>query len=658
MTTSLTTRAGRYLGEALRGVRQAPVEVIATLVVATMFSWALESDAGDAAFRAWAEVAVPCALLLVVAWTGTLLYATGHWDAVRRWAFTIGGALVLGIYAWTLVDFRFEAEVWRAALLVAAAVAWLVALPAFGGRDDAGAARVDRMRRVDGRFALRVIGAVLYGAALFIGLALALAAVDNLFELRLDEEIFMHVWGWIAFVLIPWIVLGGLEDYVRSAAAESGPAEAAAAPVAAEAVPAPGTAAMTPAVATSSGVASVVYRIALWLVPPLLALYTLILYAYVIRMLVTGEIPKNLVSPMLLAAGGLTALALLLFDPRPGRGVLARWLRLAPALFIPLAPLGYWVLLMRIDQYGWTEFRVVRVVVLSALAALAIGATVQLWRRRAFSLHAVPLVLAGALLLSAVGPWSALSVSRKSQESRLAMALAEVGIAPDAVGTAVTVPPVPEGATAQRPGADGRGAGADTSRIVPAGAYEQIRESARYLALHFGADALPAALAPFADEQPGRVDYAARLGLKPDALPAREGLAIGGTLGRGSPLQIGGGTAYRISWTRGPFGAERPEGVVAPDDRGVVSVALRDGTRLELVADGRMLMADLSPLMREIERTADPRGLDQLPPEHALVPLADAAGNRSGDLVIWSLRADADSTGWRLQRAEGLAVVR
>ncbi|HSK21048.1 MAG TPA: DUF4153 domain-containing protein [Longimicrobiales bacterium] len=638
MTTSLTARASRYMSDSLRGVRQAPVEVIATLVVAATFSWALESGAGDAAFQAWAEIAVPCALLLVVAWTGTLLYASGRWDAVRRWAFTIGGAVVVGIYAWTLVDLRYEAEAWRAALLVAAAVAWLVALPAFSGRGDAGAERVARMRRVDGRFSLRVIGAVLYGAALFIGLALALAAVDNLFEVRLDEQIFMHVWGWIAFVLIPWIVLGGLEDYVRAAAPAS--AAAAEAGVGPERPPEGGDAAMTAAGAPSSGVASVAYRIALWLVPPLLALYTLILYAYVIRILATGEIPKNLVSPMLLAAGGLTALALLLFDPRPGRGVLARWLRLAPALFIPLAPLGYWVLLMRIDQYGWTEFRVVRVVVLSALVTLAIGATLQLWRRRGFSLHAAPLVLAGALLLSAVGPWSALSISRRSQEGRLTTALADVGIAAEAVG------------------ADAAAAtDADSSRIVPATAYEQIRESARYLALHFGPDALPASLAAFADEQPGRVDYAARLGLKPDALPARDGLAIGGTLGRGAPLEIGGGTAYRISWTRGPLGDDRPEGVVAPDDRSVVGVALREGMRLELLVDSRLLMADLAPLLRELERTADPRGLDRLPQEHALVPLADAAGNRAGDLVVWSLRASADSTGWRLQRAEALAVV-
>lgn len=603
MTSAWTARAGRYLNDALRGVRQAPVEVVATLVVATTFSWALESDAAQAAFRTWWEIAVACALLLVVAWTGTLLHATGRWDAARRWAFTVGGALVVWIYSWTLVDFRYEAEAWRAGLLLAAAAAWLVALPAFGARGGSGEERIERMRRVDGRFVLRALGAVLYGTALYLGLVLALASVNTLFELDLHGEIYGHVWGWIAFVLVPWIVLGGLADYIRAPAADT----------------------------AYSGVAPVAHRITLWLVPPLLALYTLILYAYVVRILVTGEIPKNLVSPMVLAAGGLAAVALLLFDPRPGRGGLARGLRLAPALFLPLAPLGYRALFLRIDQYGWTEFRLARLAVLSGLLALAIGATVQLVRRRSFSLHAAPLALATVLLLSAVGPWSALAVSQRSQQARLATALAEVETAPNAV--------------------------ADSARVVPAKAYEQIRESGRYLAAHFGREVLPPELAGFADDQPGQVDYAARLGLRPDSLPAREGLFIGGTLGREAPIEVGGGLAYRIDWAGGPRGEARLEGMGPPGGRSPVGVALRDGVRLELSVGSRLLTADLGPLVRELERTSDPREPDALPPEHALVPLTDAAGDRAGDLVVWSLWAQADSAGWQLQRVEGLAVV-
>src|SRR5690606_39228449 len=219
--------------------------------------------------------------------------------------------------------FEYEAERWRAFLLVAAAVAWLVAVPAFAG-ERAGA--VQRMRRIDGRILLRLIGAQLYGIALFAGLALALRAIDVLFELRLRSEIYGHVWGWISFVLVPWVVLGGLRDYVRSLDQES-------------------------------AVAGVAQRIALFLVPPLLAVYSVILSAYVVRIFITQEIPKNLVSPLVLAAGGIAALGLLLFDPRPAARGVNRWLRIAPALFLPLVPLGMWALVLRTNQYGLTEFR-------------------------------------------------------------------------------------------------------------------------------------------------------------------------------------------------------------------------------------------------------------------------------------------------------------
>lgn len=464
-TGRLRTRATRYLGDAARGIQQAPIEVITALSIAMTFSWALEME--GQLHQSWAEFAVACVLLLAIAWTGTLLQAMGAWGGLRRWLLTLGGAVAAAIYAHTLADFQYQAEVWRAVLLIGAAVLWLIALPAFGGARDG---RTERMRRVDGRVLLRVIGALLYGAALFAGLALALGAIDVLFELELNENIYAHVWGWIFFALVPWIVIGGLPDYVR---------------------PADG----------SSQVAGVAHRIALYLVPPLLALYGLILYAYVVRILVTGEVPKNLVSPMVLAAGGLAALALLLFDPKPGRGGLARLLRLAPPLFLPLVPLGAWALVMRVNQYGWTEFRAVRIIVLGALAVLAVAATFQLVRRRPFALHVAPVGLAAVFLLAGIGPWSALAISRDSQQDRLESALTRVDIPP---GDTAYAPVRPDEQEAER--------------VVPAATYEQIRSSARYLASHFGPDALPPVLRGLGGHDDARwLDYASELALRPDS---------------------------------------------------------------------------------------------------------------------------------------------
>jgi hypothetical protein len=54
----------------------------------------------------------------------------------------------------------------------------------------------------------------LYAQALFAGLALALVAVDKLFELNLKNTIYAHVFGWLMIGLVPWVVVGGLSDYV------------------------------------------------------------------------------------------------------------------------------------------------------------------------------------------------------------------------------------------------------------------------------------------------------------------------------------------------------------------------------------------------------------------------------------------------------------
>lgn len=594
MTPSLRERATSYLRDAAAGVRRAPAEVAVTLAVAVAFSAAIEY--GGDTMRSWAETAVAGLLTLAIAWTGTLLHETGAWSARRRWLFTVGGAVVVALYAHAFADFSLEAEAWRALLLVATAVLWTIGMPALTQR---GGDAVGRMRRIDGRIVLRMVGALLYCLALFGGLALALAAVDSLFELELDGAIYGHVFGWIFFVLAPWIVLGGLPDYIR-------PADA------------------------PSAVGSVAQRIALFLVPPLLGVYYLILYAYVVRILVTSELPKNLVSPMVLAAGALVLAALLLFDPRADARPLSRALRIAPPLFLPLAGLGAYALLVRLDQYGLTEFRVIRLVVLVMLGALAVAATAAVVRRLRMPLHWALFALAATALVLAVGPWSALALSKRSQDARLVRALEAVDIDPADETFRVDSIGQPE------------------PRLVPAADFEQIRSSAQYLATHFGPDALPPALWHLARQEDARwVDYATGLGLRPDGPIDDQPMTRGGFLAQGAAVPITGGTAYRLGLH-----------VPGPGQEAVpaASIVVADSTRVMVRLPDRVLFADLAPLLV----TALPghgRG-GEIPAGKAALPLLDAEGHRHGDLLVSHVWMHEDSTGSRLNTIEATALVR
>src|SRR6185369_1108971 len=166
----------------------------------------------------------------------------------QRAAITLTGGLLACAYAGWVINFDHEAEGWRALVLLAGMVAAVAAVPAFARNADPNLA----FRRINGRILLRAIGVGLYASALFAGLALALGAVDKLFELHLHGEIYGHVFGWLMVGLVPWVVVGGLPDYVAP-------------------------------LGKQSEVARVVYRLALFLIPPLLALYVAILYAYGIR---------------------------------------------------------------------------------------------------------------------------------------------------------------------------------------------------------------------------------------------------------------------------------------------------------------------------------------------------------------------------------------
>jgi hypothetical protein len=601
MRSMLTHRTRRYLTDAALAFERAPVEVVLVVCIAITFSFAVEM--GGDAFPRWIEIAVTAALMATAAWTATLLHGLGVFSARTRWAVTLAGAAAAGAYGGFVLDVDRAAEGWRAAMLMGAAVLWLAAVPVFarlrGLRGDAAArdAAVDLMRTVTGRTLLRVLGALLYSAALFAGLALALGAIDTLFELELEGSIYAHVFGWIFFVLAPWIVIGGIEEYLRPADARP-------------------------------EVMSVVHRMTAFLVPPLLVLYFGILYAYTIRIAVTGEVPKNLVSPMVLAAGALAVLALLLYDPRPGTSATARTLRAAPPLFIPLAALGVWTIWTRLDQYGLTEFRLLRVIALVALGLLAIAATVQVMRHQRLVLYVAPLLLAAALFASAL---LVPALARASQQARLQQALSAADIDAHVTLVGFGATPTPH----------------DTARrTIPSASYDQINSVTRYLVEHFGEEALPQAVAGRITQRSDTYDVSARLGLRRSVEDLTGPRFIGGYLPGPAAIELGDVVAHRVS-----AGPRRR--TTDPDP---TTLRLADGSYILGVRIGSMMMqADITPVL--LSHDASQRRAE-LPPELARTPLMDADGVERGTLLILEINVEISEAGVVvLRNLEGIALV-
>jgi hypothetical protein len=573
MTIKDTARG--YLRDALTAFNRAPTEVALAVLCAVLLSVALE---GNHPFETWVQFAIAIFIAFACAWTATLLHGMHAISTRTRWLVTLAGALAAALYALLVQDMQREAEGWRALMLVVGVVLLAAAAPAWIAHDQAASLR---LRRINGRFLLRAIGIGLYGLALFGGLALALAAIDNLFELELKGEIYGHVFGWIMLVLVPWVIVGGIASYLEP-------------------------------LDQVSDVARVVQRLTAFLVPPLLALYYLILVVYALRILITGELPKNLVSPMVLAAGLLTALALTLFDPAPQDArVGQRALRWAPLLFLLLSPLGMWALAARIDQYGWTEFRLLRVLLLVLLAALALLATVQLLRRRAFSLRVIPVVLGVALVLGAIGPWSVPAAARRDQQARLRAALRAARV-------------------------DTTRAVTDTTRqVVPRQLYERINSTGYYLQSHFGEAALAGIVDVPAAQSMRGWSLAEALGLTPAVTDSGPAMPLYGSLSPHARVATAAGTLYRVS---------------APSPNVTVQ-----GRTLVLNYGAQRLHVGVDPVIAVMQpmRVRTARGL----PAVAWPALDDSRATR-GELIIFEAVFEQSRDTLRVQRLEGVLLVR
>lgn len=574
MNINATVRG--YFNDAARAFDRAPTEVALAVLTAITLSYGIEhSETGDEV----AHFVVATVLLIGVAWSATLMHALGGLTRRTRWLLVGGGVLAAAAYLLLTHNLQYGSEGWRAFMLVSAAVLLVFSAPALPPLpDDANL----RLRRINGRVLVRLIGITLYGLALFAGLALALAAIDNLFELKLRQEIYAHVFVWIMVVLVPWVVAGGIDYYAQPLAEES-------------------------------EITRVAHRLVTYLVPLLVAIYFFILYAYVIRIAVTGELPRNLVSPMVIASGLLSLLSIILFDPRPDAKSW-RWLRFTPIAYLPLVPLGFWALSVRFQDYGWTEFRALRVIVLLALAALAIVMAVYVLRRRAFPLRVIPLVLSVVLLLAAVGPWSVLAVSRRDQQQRLAAALREAGVNPAAR-------PDPADTTSHR---------------IPQALYNRIASGSSYLSRNFGSEAVQMSVPAYTAG--GRfADLIAYFRLAPTVSDTATQTYYARF---GTRSALSGGAAYRIQ---------------LPDQNAAQARATFARDTLFILAGADSLRVDMRPAMTDA-RTVRLRG-PATPGDLGALPATDRTGARRGDLLVLDMMLTQENRVRRMVHLDAILLV-
>jgi hypothetical protein len=187
-----------------------------------------------------------------------------------------------------------------------------------------------------------------------------------------------------------------------------------------------------------------------WLVSlvaaPFVAVMLAIVAAYEFCVLVGSATPHNTLSPLIIAAGaaGFTcALAIQSSLARRRRLAALRrevgeaWesalsvnvVRALPLALLALAPMAMWALWVRVDDYGFTPFRVARLFALSCLIALGLLGTMRLLRKRGPLSWEIPLCVSLFSLAAGIGPLSTMAVSVRSQTQALRDHLDAIGFA-------------------------------------------------------------------------------------------------------------------------------------------------------------------------------------------------------------------------------------
>jgi hypothetical protein len=336
-------------------------------------------DASDEDF--WLRLLVSAALGLPLFFAVRITSRKRRWSPLRTWLVRLGG---LGILAAFFIGWPGWSEPVRAERLVQAAVAvhLLVAFAPYLGHADQLA-----FWDYNKTLFLRFLTAALYSSVLFVGLAIALAGVDNLLGFEVDGEQYVRLWLLIAFVFNTWFFLAGTLEIGSPA---------------------------TPETRYPSGLKV----FSQYVLIPLVTVYLIILTLYLGRILITRTWPSGWIGYLVSSVAIAGIFSLLLVYPVADRSE-NRWIQtFARSFYLALLPSIAMLLVaiwQRIDQYGVTERRYFLAVLAIWLSGIALFYVIT----RSRNILMIPLTLCLLAVLTFGGPWSAYSVSQRSQLDRL-----------------------------------------------------------------------------------------------------------------------------------------------------------------------------------------------------------------------------------------------
>jgi uncharacterized membrane protein YbaN (DUF454 family) len=378
---------GAVLDVALATAKRFPLVLAAAFLAATSAILAFE-DIGPDALHDRLLAAATLGLPLLTALT---LFGERFAQRLgaRALVWLVGVAALAGVYlAWP--GWSDELRFARYAQLTVAFHLSAAFLP-FVGRD-----RPNAFWQYNRTLFVRALAAGASSATLWAGLALALAAIHTLFNVDVPEQGYFRLWAVMAFVVATWFFLGGVPRDLD-------------------------------ALEEQREYPPVLRVFAQYTLVPLVAVYLVILTLYLGKVVVTWDWPSGWIGWLVSGVATAGVLALLLVHPiadQPDQKWVRTFARDFWVAMLPAVVMLWLALYQRIHQYGVTEPRYFLLALSVWLFAVAAYYTLT----RSGRIRAIPASLCVVALLTFAGPWSAYSVSARSQAGRLRGLLERNGV--------------------------------------------------------------------------------------------------------------------------------------------------------------------------------------------------------------------------------------
>ena len=223
----------------------------------------------------------------------------------------------------------------------------------------------------------------IYSIVLYLGLCAILFTVNKLLGINVKYQIYYYTWLIVSLVFAPCFFLAGVPYKNRTFTLKDYP--------------------------------KLLKILILYIIMPLITIYTAILYIYFIKIIITWKWPQGLVSHLVLWYSVITAAVLFFIYPFIENNSWAKtFMKVFPKVLIPLIVMMFFSIGIRISAYGVTENRYY--VVILGLWVFLIMLYFSICKK--FKNIILPMSLAIIILISTFGPFSSYSISKYSQNKR------------------------------------------------------------------------------------------------------------------------------------------------------------------------------------------------------------------------------------------------